>query len=59
VTAGQLDAHAYYRQVTDIDIGEIARELLAGRITQESGFAGAAVLAATSSSLSNSSMMAS
>jgi hypothetical protein len=37
VTAGQLDVHAYYRQVTDIDIGEIARELLAGRITQESG----------------------
>ena len=26
----------YYRQVTDVDIGEIARELLGGRITQES-----------------------
>jgi DNA primase len=36
VTAGQLDVHGYYRQVTDIDIGEVARELLAGRITQES-----------------------
>lgn len=30
------DVHAYYRQVTDVDIGEMARELLAGRITQES-----------------------
>jgi hypothetical protein len=37
VTATPVDVHAYYRQVTDIDIGEIARELLAGRITQESG----------------------
>jgi DNA primase len=36
VTAPPLDVHAYYRQVTDIDIGEIARELLTGRITQES-----------------------
>ena len=34
--AAPVDVHAYYRQVTDIDIGEIARELLAGRITQES-----------------------
>ncbi len=25
----------YYRQITEIDIGDIARELLAGRITQE------------------------
>lgn len=31
-----LDVHAYYRQITDVDIGEIARELLGGRITQES-----------------------
>lgn len=30
------DVHAYYRQVTDVDIGEIARELLGARITQES-----------------------
>jgi predicted P-loop ATPase len=30
-----MDVHSYYRQVTDIDIGTIARELLAGRITQE------------------------
>ncbi len=31
-----IDVHAYYRQVTDVDVGEVARELLAGRITQES-----------------------
>ncbi len=31
-----LDVQAYYRQITDVDIGEIARELLVGRITQES-----------------------
>ena len=31
-----VDVHAYYRQVTDVDIGEIARELLSGRITHES-----------------------
>jgi predicted P-loop ATPase/DNA primase len=31
-----VDVHAYYRQITDVDIGEIARDLLAGRITQES-----------------------
>jgi hypothetical protein len=36
VTAPQVDVHVYYRQVTDLDIGEIARELLGGRITQES-----------------------
>jgi hypothetical protein len=30
------DVHDYYLQITDIDIGEVARELLAGRITQES-----------------------
>ena len=36
VSAATIDVHAYYRQVTDVDIGEIARELLAGRITQES-----------------------
>ncbi len=36
MTAPPMDVHAYYRQVTDIDIGEIARELLAGRVTQES-----------------------
>jgi DNA primase len=36
VNAPAIDLHAYYRQVTDIDIGEIARELLASRITQES-----------------------
>ena len=29
------DAHAYYRRVTDIDIGEVARELLGSRITSE------------------------
>jgi predicted P-loop ATPase len=31
-----VDVQAYYRQVTDVDIGEIARELLGDRITQES-----------------------
>ena len=31
-----VDIHDYYRQVTDVDIGEIGRELLGGRITQES-----------------------
>ncbi|HJT87904.1 MAG TPA: CHC2 zinc finger domain-containing protein, partial [Bryobacteraceae bacterium] len=36
MTAPPMDVHTYYRQVTDIDIGEIASELLAGRITQES-----------------------
>ena len=36
MTAGPPDVHNYYRQVTDIDIGDVARELLASRITQES-----------------------
>ena len=36
MTAPPVDVHAYYRQVTDVDIGQIARELLGGRITQES-----------------------
>jgi len=36
VTAAAIDVHAYYRQVTDVDIGEVARELLGRRITQES-----------------------
>jgi DNA primase len=36
VTAPPVDVHTYYRQVTDVDIGEIARELLGSRITQES-----------------------
>ena len=31
-----VDVHTYYRQITEVDIGEIARELLSGRITQES-----------------------
>lgn len=31
-----MDVHAYYRQITDVDIGEVARELLGGRIMQES-----------------------
>jgi predicted P-loop ATPase len=30
-----LDVHAYYRLITEVDIGEIARELLGSRITQE------------------------
>ena len=36
MTAAPFDVHSYYRQVTDIDIGEIARELLGARILQES-----------------------
>ncbi|MBS1853912.1 MAG: hypothetical protein JST11_00990 [Acidobacteria bacterium] len=36
MTAAPADVHSYYRQVTDIDIGEIARELLGARIMQES-----------------------
>lgn len=35
MTTHSIDVHAYYRQITDVDIGELARELLAGRITQE------------------------
>jgi len=31
----QLDKTNYYREITDQDIGKIARELLAGRITKE------------------------
>jgi len=30
------DVQSYYRQVTDVDIGEVARDVFAGRITQES-----------------------
>jgi predicted P-loop ATPase len=29
------DVHAYYRQITEVDIGAIAQELLGARITQE------------------------
>jgi len=36
VNGPPLDIHAYYRQVTDLDIGGIARELLGSRVTQES-----------------------
>ena len=36
MTAPPVDVHSYYRQVTDVDIGVIARELLGGRITQDS-----------------------
>jgi predicted P-loop ATPase/DNA primase len=31
-----IDVHAYYRQITEVDIAEVARELLGERITQES-----------------------
>jgi predicted P-loop ATPase/DNA primase len=34
--SGSVDVHAYYRQITEADIGAIARELLGGRIVQES-----------------------
>ena len=36
MTAPPVDVHTYYRQVTDVDIGEIAREILGDDITQES-----------------------
>ncbi len=36
MTAPPVDVHTYYRQVTDVDIGEIARELIGDGITQES-----------------------
>ncbi|MCZ2154731.1 MAG: hypothetical protein LC114_12660 [Bryobacterales bacterium] len=35
MNAPAVDVHAYYRQITDVDIGAIARELLGSRITQE------------------------
>jgi predicted P-loop ATPase len=31
-----IDVQTYYRQITDLDIGSLARELLGGRVTQES-----------------------
>ncbi|MBZ5623320.1 MAG: hypothetical protein LAQ69_32050 [Acidobacteriia bacterium] len=36
MTAPPVDVHTYYRQITDVDIGEVARELLGGRIAQDS-----------------------
>ena len=35
MSCDSVDVHAYYRQITDVDIAQIARELLAGRITRE------------------------
>jgi predicted P-loop ATPase len=32
-----VDVHAYYRKLTDVSIAGIARELLAGRITEDAG----------------------
>jgi predicted P-loop ATPase len=32
-----VDVRTYYRQITDLDIGTLAREMLGGRVTQESG----------------------
>ncbi|MDR3741596.1 MAG: VapE family protein, partial [Terracidiphilus sp.] len=32
-----LDVRNYYRQITDLDICSLAREMLGGRVTQESG----------------------
>ena len=34
---GTDNVREYYRLVTEMDIGEVARELLPGRITQETG----------------------
>ena len=34
-SATSIDVHSYYRQITDVDIAQIAHELLAGRITGE------------------------
>ncbi|MCC6366335.1 MAG: hypothetical protein IT165_22690 [Bryobacterales bacterium] len=36
MTVPQVDVHTYYRKVTDVEIGTLARELLGGRILQES-----------------------
>ncbi|MBI4905137.1 MAG: hypothetical protein HY820_15995 [Acidobacteria bacterium] len=36
MTAPSVDVHSYYRQITDVDIGELARELLGDRIAQQS-----------------------
>ena len=33
--ATPVDVHAYYRQITDVDIAQIAHDLLAGRVTGE------------------------
>ena len=33
--ATSIDVHSYYRQITDVDIAQIARDLLAGRVTGE------------------------
>jgi predicted P-loop ATPase/DNA primase len=33
--SGSMHVQAYYRQITEVDIGEIARELLGGRIVEE------------------------
>lgn len=33
--SGSVDVHAYYRQITELEIGGIARELLGGRIIEE------------------------
>jgi len=32
-----VDVKTYYRQITDVDIGSLAREMLGGRVIQESG----------------------
>ena len=32
-----VDVKTYYRQITDVDIGGLAREMLGGRVIQESG----------------------
>lgn len=32
-----MEVQTYYRQITDVDIGGLARELLAGRVTQDTG----------------------
>ena len=34
---GTDNVREYYRLVTEMDIGDVARELLPGRITQETG----------------------
>ncbi len=35
ISATSVDVHAYYRQITEVDIAQVARELLAGRVTGE------------------------
>ena len=34
----QPDVHSYYRQITEVDIGDVTRDLLAARVTAAPAF---------------------